>query len=135
MEIIRHRQHHSKITYQLAYSIPNTGCGYSFNCDQDGSIDVDNMNPDAQQNYEYCLLGVNERSEPIVPGKVREIRKDWTDPPVGLCICGHEVELGGFTNTCEDCGEDYNSAGQHLAPREQWGIETGEHPTDIRNIK
>lgn len=45
------------------------------------------------------------------------------------CSCGEEVECRNFTNTCE-CGKDYNFAGQLLAPREQWGWETGEHWTD-----
>lgn len=55
------------------------------------------------------------------------------DPVIGLCCCGREVELTGFTNTC-DCGRDYNSGGTLLASREQWGEETGEHPADILRI-
>lgn len=35
-----------------------------------------------------------------------------------------------FTNTCE-CGADYNMSGQMLAPRHQWGEETGESADDI----
>jgi len=45
--------------------------------------------------------------------------------PVVNCSCGEEIECTSFTNTC-DCGNDYNFAGQLLAPREQWGEETGE---------
>jgi len=43
------------------------------------------------------------------------------------CVdCGSPVELfNAFTITC-DCGADYNWAGQRLAPRSQWGEETGE---------
>ncbi len=44
--------------------------------------------------------------------------------------CGKRVELTGFTNTC-DCGADYNSFGQLLAPRSQWGEETGESVSEI----
>lgn len=40
---------------------------------------------------------------------------------------GYEVVCDNFTNTCEWCGADYNFAGQKLAPRSQWGEETGEH--------
>lgn len=47
------------------------------------------------------------------------------------CDCGEEVELQGFTNTCDGCGADYNWSGQRLAPREQWGWETGESASDI----
>lgn len=44
--------------------------------------------------------------------------------------CGKKVVCDGFTNTCS-CGADYNWNGTRLAPREQWGEETGEHPADI----
>jgi hypothetical protein len=47
------------------------------------------------------------------------------------CDCGEEVYCDGFTNTCECCGADYNSAGQQLAPRCFWGEETGESIADI----
>lgn len=45
------------------------------------------------------------------------------------CHCGRQVHLWSFTNTC-DCGSDYNMSGSLLAPREQWGEETGEHWTE-----
>lgn len=46
-----------------------------------------------------------------------------------ICVCGREVYLREFTNTCE-CDRDYNLNGNLLAPRSQWGEETGEHWTD-----
>lgn len=46
------------------------------------------------------------------------------------CDCGEEVVCARMTNTCA-CGADYNMSGQRLAPREQWGAETGEHPADV----
>ena len=49
---------------------------------------------------------------------------------MGKCHCGKMVELEGFTNTCDNCGRDYNWNGTELAPREQWGEETGEHHTE-----
>ena len=48
---------------------------------------------------------------------------------IGTC-CRTSFELRNFTNTCPDCGTDFNSAGQRLAPRAQWGEETGEHPSE-----
>ncbi len=50
--------------------------------------------------------------------------------PVIRCDCGREIFCIEFTNTCENCGSDYNSSGQLLSPREFWGEETGEHPAD-----
>jgi len=56
---------------------------------------------------------------------VREVERN-----VGKCECGRKVNLVGFTNTC-DCGRDYNMSGELLAPRSQWGEETGESVADI----
>jgi hypothetical protein len=50
--------------------------------------------------------------------------------PVVLCGCSEEVICSDFTNTCK-CGADYNFAGQGLAPRSQWGEETGESWQEI----
>ena len=42
------------------------------------------------------------------------------------CDCGQEVWLYSvWSNEC-DCGLCYNGSGQQLAPRSQWGEETGE---------
>ena len=53
--------------------------------------------------------------------------------PVVLCDCGEEVTCSQYTNTCS-CGRDYSMSGSMLAPRSQWGEETGEHPCDIANL-
>lgn len=46
------------------------------------------------------------------------------------CQCGNVMVQGsGYFPTdylCNKCGKEYNSAGQSLAPRSQWGEETGE---------
>ena len=49
---------------------------------------------------------------------------------IGMCPCGHKVELLEVTNTCV-CERDYDSWGELLAPRSQWGEETGESASDI----
>ena len=46
------------------------------------------------------------------------------------CDCGQRIVCYGFTNPC-DCGADYNMSGQRLAPRSQWGEETGESVADV----
>ena len=48
--------------------------------------------------------------------------------------CGEKLQCSGFTNTCPTCGADYNNSGQRLAPREQWGEETGETVEDILSV-
>ncbi len=52
----------------------------------------------------------------------------------GTCDCGSEVEFSRFTNTCHDCGADYNMSGERLASRDQWGEETGETASDIISV-
>ena len=47
--------------------------------------------------------------------------------PAQIKCCGDWLSLCNFTNTCKSCGCDYNGSGQLLAPRHQWGEETGEH--------
>jgi hypothetical protein len=52
-------------------------------------------------------------------------------PGIVACPCGRNLEIDprDFTTTCE-CGADFNGSGDRLAPREQWGEETGEHWMD-----
>ena len=52
--------------------------------------------------------------------------------PVIKC-CGQELVCQLNTNTCGECGADYNMSGSRLADRSQWGQETGEHPVDVLN--
>ena len=47
-----------------------------------------------------------------------------------LTCCGEDLILFNNTNTCPICGADYNMSGDRLAPREQWGEETGEYWQD-----
>ncbi len=50
-----------------------------------------------------------------------------TIPPLNLCVCGTEFQIHDwFATSCPSCGREYNGAGQLLAPRSQWGKETGE---------
>lgn len=48
------------------------------------------------------------------------------------CPCGALMEYQGPGRDieCGRCGREFNSAGQELAPREQWGEETGETAAD-----
>lgn len=43
------------------------------------------------------------------------------------CDCGSKIELwSSWANDCPKCHREYDSGGTLLAPREQWGEETGE---------
>lgn len=69
-------------------------------------------------------------------GTFRYEKREWTRRIPGYtvvkCDCGRKLNCSGFTSTCE-CGADYNWNGEQLAPRWQWGEETGESYSDIAN--
>jgi len=47
---------------------------------------------------------------------------------VEVKCCGTWLNVSNrFTTTCDSCEADYNQSGHRLAPRSQWGEETGEH--------
>lgn len=105
--------------------------GYSFACDKEGTLMPFN-NQDAEENYRLCLTGSVRGTKVIVGGLVEKSFK-YKKPASGTCECGQRLSLPHFTNTCE-CGKDYNSSGQELAPRDQWGWDTNEHLSDILRI-
>jgi hypothetical protein len=60
--------------------------------------------------------------------------EDEAPHPEGLrCECGAFLDWCGFGQdySCDRCGREYNSGGQALAPRSQWGEETGETAADF----
>jgi hypothetical protein len=103
--------------------------GFSFPCDPLGNLLVEPPPSEvALANRAACLSGAYD----VVDRGVNEVRWSYRVPAVGLCDdCGAEVQLDGFTCTCESCGADYNMGGQRLAPREQWELDTGESVSDI----
>ncbi len=127
MKIIKEREYISCVEYSLDYRWKDSpGSGFGFNCDEHGKLDQAAMTPAARENYEKCLSGEYD----VEFKGIRKREWSYIDPSIGRCHCGKEVSLSNFTNTCE-CGADYNSSGQLLAPRSQWGEETGETAADI----
>lgn len=108
------------------------GCGYAFDLDKQNNPIL--TNPYAEKNYLDCLRGTNDKGELIIDNGIKTRKHYWNECAIGKCSCGMLVHLSGFTNTCDRCGNDYNMSGQLLAPREQWGEETGEHYVDIARI-
>jgi hypothetical protein len=124
MEILSHRETETHTEYRLEFSsnIPGSSHGYTFECDPSGRVDESKLNPCALENYRRCLAG----ADGITQTGIATYSHSYTRPAVGRCPCGCEVELFRNTNTCDGCGRDFNMSGQELAPREQWGEETGE---------
>lgn len=127
MKIIRERERVVSYTYSREYDWRDCpGAGFSFDSDKYGNIDIEELKkrPEAYENYQKCINGGHD----VKLVGIRRYINRYTEPAVGICNnCGSEVELSCFTNTCEKCDTDYNMSGQELAPREQWGEETGEH--------
>jgi len=100
--------------------------GFSFDCDETGY--VEHKNDAAKANYLKCLDGTYD----VVDQGIDRYERTYRHRAIIKCrSCkGGEVSLANFTNTCGDCGADYNMSGQRLAPRQFWGEETGEHPND-----
>jgi hypothetical protein len=129
--IIKHREHKSETTYEYCFEWRGEkGCGFGFPCDKDGNISVFPLSPEALANYTKCVNGTYD----VINKGIRPCTHNWTEPAQAKCHCGHIIELATFTNTCEKCGRDYNMSGQELAPRSQWGEETGESVSDILSI-
>ena len=132
MKIISQSKVVEIVTHRLFFQAIgcSVGTGYSFECSEDGTIDLSKVSACGQDSYNKVK---DNRTEYLAP-VVETSEHSYTEPRIGRCDCGCEVWLDRFTNTCESCGIDYNSAGQELAPRDQWGEETGESLSDILNI-
>lgn len=117
MKIIKPSHHERVESYALSYA-DNTlpGAGYSFPCNSLGEINMWALPAPARSNLEKCERGeLNVTFEGIV-----DYSHTYFVPSLGECECGQELMLDRFTVEC-DCGRLYNSSGQELAPRSQWG--------------
>jgi hypothetical protein len=118
---IRRRECKTEVTHHLFFQRKGETehSGFAFVCSATGKVADD---------LEARVAEL--RVDPGYAPPVLERREhSWMEPAVIRCVCGSEVQLAHFTNTCK-CERDYNSSGQLLGPRESWGEETGEHWTD-----
>lgn len=143
---IQHRERIEHHEYRLSFRYEDPamrGSGFSFPCDEHGEVNFDGLPDPAQSNYICCAIvgsielsnvyrGDFKRYKLVKEGVVR-YDMSYTQPAIIECSsCGEPVYLDGYmTNECEHCGHLYNMSGQSLAPRSQWGWDTGEHPADI----
>lgn len=79
--------------------------------------------------YKCCAQGIKS---PLRDVQVPDER--WERGYTEVKCCGQWLMCDRFTNTCDCCGKDYNGNGTRLAPREQWGEETGETASDILGL-
>lgn len=130
--LISRRQHIDRVSYSLVCEhvdasgkVRERGCGFRFDCDAQGNVDESAMFPAGLAN----LRAIRSGAIPCTPLTVE--RRTYVEhvPAVCRCECGKPVTLhSGWSNEC-DCGLEFNGSGQLLAPRSQWGHETGEEGT------
>lgn len=82
---------------------------------------LDNLNKLLSENVDLTPYYDNATYSIKIPAKVK--------------CCNQWLELYNFTNTCDACHSDYNTAGQLLVSREFWGEETGENYSDVSRMK
>jgi hypothetical protein len=110
--------------------VGDKGSSYTFDCDQYGVIQWHELSGEAaKENFRKCLVGEHNVERPYMD----IYKSSYWSPTIIECHCGNEVHCESFTNECYKCHRDYSSSGQLLAPRSQWGEETGESAADILN--
>lgn len=130
MRIIKPKKRIQNISYTIFFADrEDPSYGFSFECDEHGVVDPSKLHPSSILHFKECLTGENNT---IYQGIQKEVQK-YTEYAKLQCYCGNIIDLACFTNACE-CGLDYNINGDLLAPREQWGEETGESWIDIMCI-
>lgn len=118
LKIVKEKTSTIKSYYELEFLLieDKTG-GLSFPCDENGN--VKELNPGAQENYEYALANPDKYTKPRV---IKRTYKD-IEPAEGLCSCGERILIenqycGAFE--CPNCNQWYNLFGQELLPPDQW---------------
>lgn len=132
-QFVKQSQRITYTTYEHVFGWKDMpGAGFSFTCDAAGNV-TEFLQELAQRNYQDCMNG----KLAVIDLGVQTLTHTYIDPAVIICdVCGWEVILNdAFWSTCSHCGADYNGMGQHLAPREQWGEETGESLADMLNSR
>lgn len=121
------------VSFEMSFACEHDlSCGYGFPCNAKGEIYTADLHPSAKENLELCLNGGTE-DQPIQPGYLVDMSYDYWENGTCRCDrCRSVVQLDdAFWNACDTCGADYDGKGNLLAPREQWGEETGETFADI----
>lgn len=103
------------------------GGGFGFKCNSEGHISEQWLGGNALRNLRGCLAGEIDGHKIIDKGVI-DFSKWWVYPAEGNCdVCQKTVVLDStWASCCEGCGSEYSGRGQLLAPRSQWGEETGE---------
>lgn len=101
------------------------GAGFSFLCDEHGNILMGDLAPEALDSVLTCFT-----DERVADRGIEVYSHSYREGPTVECDCGRHVHCDdSWANGCE-CGREYNSSGQQLAPRSQWGAEWVTQPEE-----
>lgn len=95
------------------------GSGYSFPCDANGNLIVDEYYECWKKNYDFCVSS----PEKFIDKGIVENSWYYTENAKALCSCGKEIELyDQYMGACDcpKCGQWYNMFGQALIDPEYW---------------
>lgn len=85
----------------------------------------------------YTEVGYQNLCRLIDHGKIIQFEHDTSayqeTIPATMVCCKTKFDCSGFTNTCPECGADYNWNGSLLVDRSYWGEETGEQYCDFQD--
>jgi hypothetical protein len=114
-EYIRNPGRHTNVTHSLFFeSAYRRGCGYSFDCDEQGKVALDSLT-------QLQLKSWNDaQGNEYLPGVLHTSRNSWFDSGSVRCHCGAEHNLGRYDSACDNCGQLFNAVGQQLRPRSEW---------------
>lgn len=121
MKIIRKQSCVLCIIYRLWFRyVDQPEHGYSFPCDAQGEVLVDQMTEVVAQSYLRCVDGTyNVECVGILPISASQVLD-----AIGFCdVCGDEVMLSSAVNTCASCGSTYSRSG-HRTERGYFVMDT-----------
>lgn len=106
--------------YRLVFYF-ECGGGLSFPCDENGKVNMDELEPPAQRNYKNAMA--HPEKYPVAWNEVEKHKRTYRKPASGICRCGERIELyNQYLGACEcpNCGQWWNLFGQELNPVETW---------------
>lgn len=118
-KIVKEREPVVVVEYAREF-LDETQAGYSFDCNENGELDLSKLSECAIENYKKCINGDFPELED--KGVVRYERK-YTEPAIIQCDCKTEFPLIDSyygACSCPNCNQWYNLFGQRLNPPEMW---------------
>ena len=115
-QIIRERERKTSTWYCINFYAEGELCS-GYDCDKDGNILKDKINPCAYNNY------LKDIANPNLKHCVNKYSQSYTENPLFRCDCGEEFELyNEYMGSCQcsKCHRWFNIFGQSLNPPETW---------------